>query len=321
VRTEHDLRAALASLEDQAPSVSGVLARLPGNGSRGLLRRPVSRPRLAGLTAGLAAVVAVGTAAAVIATQSPGNVGASHPQVLPSQALSSQALPARDVLRAKVLDALTSANNEIVYQHTTITANTITGISGTPDPYLPSLARGTSSEIWYYPWQAQPGQQVRGRELTLYPDGSPARDVGFNYPEPTEVKEVASGELTQVNYARHSYSRQHSSGIITDGNSGSPLSLWELIHNEPWSVVGRAELGGISAIELKSAGSYLWVDAQTYQPLREMYVFSGGDVGMVVNGKTYRGSGQATFTVDYQYLAPTAANLGRLTVPIPKGFR
>jgi hypothetical protein len=320
VRTEHDLRAALASLEDQVPSVSRVLARLPGNGSRGLRRRPVPRPRLSGVTAGLAAVVAVGTAAAVIATQSPGAVGASHPQALPS----------REVLRAKVLDALSSANSEIVYQHTTITASTFIGPFGTPkggfgtpDPLLPSLTKGTASEVWYYPWRAQAGQQVRGRELTLHPDGSPAWDVGFNYPEPTEFQEVAAGELTEVNYARHTYSKQHSSRIITDGDSGSPLTLWELIHNEPWSVVGRTELDGVSAVKLKSAGLYLWVNAQTYQPLRETYTFGGASAGYeIANGKKRPlENGEATFVIDYQYLMPTAANVAKLTVPIPKGFR
>ncbi|HSZ41673.1 MAG TPA: hypothetical protein VK817_17085 [Trebonia sp.] len=326
MRTEDDLRAALASLEDQAPLVTRVLARIPRNGSRGITPRPLSPIRMAGLAAGLAAAIAIGTAAAVIATQSPGAVvtqpgsgTGSHPQ----------ALPAHEVLRAKVLDALSSATSEIVYVHTKITASTISGLTGTPDPYLPSLATGTASEIWYYPWRAQAGQQVRGRELTLHPDGSPAWDVGFNYPEPTEVQEVASGELTQVNYAHHTHSEQHSSGIITDGDTGSPLSLWELIHNEPWSIAGRTELDGQSAIKLKFKGSYLWVNAHTYQPLRETSTFGGisgyygssGGYEMINGKKIPLGSGQATFVSDYEYLAPTAANLAKLTVPIPKGFR
>jgi hypothetical protein len=313
VRTEEDLQAALASLEDQAPLVTSVLARIPRNGSRGFTRRPLPPLRLAGLAAGFAVAVAVGTAAAVIATQSPGTVAVGRPQ----------ALPAHEVLRTRVLDALSSAASQIVYEHTSITASTIVGGFSTPDPFLPSLATGTASEIWYYPWQAQAGQQVRGRELTLHPDGSPAWDIGFNYPEPTEAQEVASGELTEVNYAHHSYSEQHSSGIITDGDSGSPLSIWELIHNEPWSIVGRTELDGQPAIKLKFKGSYLWVNAQTYQPLRETSTFGGSSEGYEMgNGKKLPlDSGQATFVIDYQYLAPTAANLAKLTVPIPKGFR
>jgi hypothetical protein len=324
VRTEDDLQAALTSLEDQAPLATSVLARISRNGSR---RRTRHLPplRLAGLAAGLAAVVAIGTAAAVIATQSPGTVAGNHPQALPSH----------DALRTAVLDALSSATSEIVYVHTTITASTYAGPFGTPtggfatpDPFLPSLATGTASEIWYYPWQAQAGQQVRGRELTLYASGAPAWDVGFDYPEPTEVQEVASGELTEVNYAHHTYTEQHSSGIITDGDSGSPLSLWELIHNDPWSVVGRTELDGQSAIKLgfKGTSDYLWVNAQTYQPLREISTSSGGSAGYTTgNGKKLSvapgSSGKFAMVTDYQYLAPTPANLAKLTVPIPKGFR
>ncbi|HEV3379709.1 MAG TPA: hypothetical protein VG142_01785 [Trebonia sp.] len=266
------------------------------------------------LAAGLAVAVAVGTAVAVTATQSPGTTAGSHPQALPSH----------EVLRTRVLDALSSATSEIVYEHTRITASTIAGATGTPDPFLPSLATGTASEIWYYPWRAQAGQQVRGRELTLHPDGAAAWDVGFNYLEPTEAQEVASGELTTVDYAHDTWSEQRSSGIIADGDSGSPLSLWELIHNETWSAVGRTELDGQPAIklELKGHSGYLWVDARTYQPLRETYVFSGAGAEERINGSWRNlGSGQATIVTDYQYLAPTAANLAQLTVPIPKGFR
>ena len=317
MRTEEELRAALASLEDQAPLATSVLTPIPPNGSRRLARRPLPPLRLAGVVAGLGVAVAAGTAVAVvIATQSPGRVGSY-----------SQALPSHQVVRTKLLDALSAAASEIVYDHMEIVSSDITGLSGTPDPFLPGLATGTASESWYYPWRANPGQQVRGRLLTLNPGGAPAQDIGVSYPEPTEVQEVATAsEYTHVNYASRTWSKLHnSSGWIADSLPGAPLSIWELIHNEPWSVVGRTELGGQLAIKLKldgSGSSYLWVDAQTYRPLRETYNFGGGALQKRINGVWHSlGAGQASIVTDYQYLAPTAANLANLTVPIPSGFR
>jgi hypothetical protein len=319
MRTEEELRAALLALEREAPAAARVLPKATIPNDNGILPRVTRRRRLAGLTAALGAAAVIGAGVAVVVALLPGTTAGSHPQALPSH----------QVLRAKLLAALGAAASEIVYDHMEITSSNIaTPYLATPDPFLPGLATGTASESWYYPWRAEAGQQVRGRLLTLNPDSTPAQDVGVSYPEPTEFQEVTTAsEFTYVDYANHTWSELHdSSGWIADGITGSPLSIWELIHDKSWSVVGRTELDGQPAIELelKSSGQpgYLWVDAQTYRPLREAYTFGGDMAEVGTNGSWHSlDSGQASIVTDYQYLAPTAANLAKLTVPIPPGFR
>jgi hypothetical protein len=319
MRTEEELRAALLALEREAPAAARVLPKTIIRNDNGILPRVIRHRRLAGRTAALGTAAVIGAGVAVVVTLLPGGVAGSHPQ--------ARALPSHQALRAKLLDALSAAASEIVYDHTTVTASDITHPYATPDPFLPGLATGTASESWYYPWRANAGQQVRGRLLTLNPDGTPAQDTGVSYPEPTEVQETAAAEFTDVDYAHHTWSEQRTSGWIADSIAGSPLSIWELIHNVPWSVVGRTELDGQPAIKLKLEGSgqpsYLWVNAQTYRPLRETYTFGGdGMLGVGANGSWHSlNFGQASIVTDYQYLAPTTANLAKLTVPIPSGFR
>jgi hypothetical protein len=318
MRTEEELRAALLALEREAPAAAQVLPKTIIPNDNGLLPRVTRHRRLAGLAAALGAAAVIGAGVAVVVALLPGARPADHQQ--------AQALPSHQALRAKLLDALSAAAGEIVYDHTEITSSNPPYL-GTPDPFLPGLAAGTASESWYYPWRANAGQQVRGRLLTLNPNGTPAQDTGVSYAEPTEVQETAAAEFTDVDYANHTWSEQRTSGWIADGIAGSPLSIWELIHNEPWSVVGRTELDGQPAIKLEFKGSgqpsYLWVDAQTYRPLRETYTFGGGAlIRAHTNGSWHiLSSGQASIVTDYQYLAPTAANLAKLTVPIPPGFR
>lgn len=306
MRTEEDLRAALAALEDQAPLVTSVLAPISPSTPPRFARRPLPPRRLVGMLAGLGAAAVVGTAVAVVVTQSPG-IAANHRQVPPA----AQALPAHQVLRARVLDALSSAANDIVYEHSTM-VRVGQGAKSFGE------YRDTVTETWYSPARAKAGQQVRGRTLILGTGGTPISDTGVSYPEPTESKELAAGEYTDVNYATRTWSKRHSSGIFADGGPGSPLSIWELVHNFSWSVVGRTELDGHPAIELKGGVTRLWVDAQTFLPLRSVSFAKHGIVARV-RGVTVI-SPAVSVHAEYQYLAPTAANLAKLTVPIPAGF-
>jgi hypothetical protein len=50
----------------------------------------------------------------------------------------------------------------------------------------------------------------------------------------------------------------------------------------------------------------LWVNAQTYLPIRLVIGVGGGGQGIAVQ--------------DFRYLPPTPANLARLRVPIPAGY-
>lgn len=70
---------------------------------------------------------------------------------------------------------------------------------------------------------------------------------------------------------------------------------------------------GGTAIKLKLSSSYpqpvgwsgvLWADASSYLPVR-----------LVSHGQGY------SFLIDFHWLAPIAANLAKLYLPIPAGFR
>lgn len=302
MRTEEELRAALLALEREAPAAARVLPKTIIPNEQGILPRVTRHRRLAGLTAALSAAAVIGTAVAVVIAQSPGTTAGSHPQ--------AQALPSHQVVRAKLLAALSAAGGEIIYGRTVLGGRYVS----------PTATRVTES--WYYPLAAKTGQLVRSRTLSLSRDGTPQDDNGQSYLGPTEPREVnpdeyailaTTGEYTVVDYATRTWFKQHMSRVgyslgaqFYDSDFGSASGIMNFVHNENWSVVGRTELDGRPAIELKIIylGAYLWIDAQAYLPLRETTDFGG-----------------YAMRVDYQYLAPTPANLAKLTVPIPPGFR
>jgi hypothetical protein len=94
---------------------------------------------------------------------------------------------------------------------------------------------------------------------------------------------------------------------ISAGGDFNPAVLAQAIAHGQWRVARRARLDGQPVIELTetSAGPVhplpveLWVNAQTYLPLR----CDGGGVSEV-----------------FGYLPPTVANRALLQVPIPRGF-
>jgi len=106
-----------------------------------------------------------------------------------------------------------------------------------------------------------------------------------------------------------------------DGRPGAifgPANLARDIASGAWRVVGRTQLDGQQAIELSETDRgdnntaleplpvRLWVNAQTYLPIR------------LVTGP--RDSIEGMTVVDFRYLPPTPANLARLRVPIPAGY-
>jgi hypothetical protein len=94
----------------------------------------------------------------------------------------------------------------------------------------------------------------------------------------------------------------------------NPAALVRGIADGAWRVVGRTRLDGQQAIELSETGRgteilepmpvRLWVNAQTYLPIR--LVSGAASTGMTVQ--------------DFRYLPATAANLALLRVPIPAGY-
>ena len=85
------------------------------------------------------------------------------------------------------------------------------------------------------------------------------------------------------------------------------------------TVAGRQTVDGVEAIKLTSrAGSpiseTIWVSPSTYLPVRVVVRSASGAAGAT-------GAPAVQQTADITWLPPTAQNLGKLTVPIPAGFR
>jgi hypothetical protein len=282
MRTEGDLRAALVALEREAPAVTQVLPKALSRNGRAFVPPVGRRWRAVGLAAALGVIV--GVSVALVAVLSPGAGSLGH----------QQASSASEALRAKLLAALSASGGKIVYERTT------------------DLSTGTAAhtvmESWHYPWMPTAGQLERGRELILNADGTPLRDSQVSYTTLAPGQDLyANGKIIDVEYASGTWSVQHSRWLFDD-DPGAPTTLWTIIHNGMLTVVGRTELDGHPAIEVRfkigPGSDYLLVDARTYLPLR-----------------TLISKGASVRRYDYQYLPPTAANLEKLTAPIPPGFR
>lgn len=84
-----------------------------------------------------------------------------------------------------------------------------------------------------------------------------------------------------------------------------------------FTVDGRQRVDGVDAIKLTgrktATGTTIWVSPHSYLPVRLTERARADRTGPI------RGS-TGTLTVDFRWLAPTRANLAKLTAPIPAGF-
>ena len=328
MRTEADLRQALATLERHAPSTDTVLAAVrgaagggagPGGASRIRRWRPPAahrwwrRPRL------VVSVVMAAAATGLVITLLPGSTS-PRPGSSPSHA----GLPSAASVGRAMLTAFNGVTGDIEY-------TTQTGIN-----------KGVTADVyrtWSWPAAPAPGQwQV---QRTLFSQRTPQvpvltlnEDNAVAYTTPRAGVQTVRGRVTMVCYSGTGQTgcgfgpTQTSPGTWSQVNekvgvSGSDimgaggLSAADLargIAKGYWTVVRRTRLEGQPAIELNETGrgpevwdplpTLLWVNARTYLPIR------------MVNGV-----GHATVsTNDWAFLRPTPANLALLRVHIPPGY-
>jgi hypothetical protein len=192
------------------------------------------------------------------------------------------------------------------------------------------------SQYWFWPAQPVPGQQVHMRELFVQNYSKSARAqqptedwvtvyTSPIHPPPANYGFTTSILLTMVCYPTGSGCgwgstqtpgrtwskvRFHGEPETSDISAGGPLNpavLARAIAHGQWRVLRRTPLDGQQAIELTQTTPGpinplpvdLWVNAQTYLPLR------------------CDGSG---FSELFGYLPPTAVNLALLQVRIPRAF-
>jgi hypothetical protein len=249
-------------------------------------RRHVLRAGLA-----LAAAGAV-TSAAVITVVAHGPATKATPIAAPE-------------LRARLLAAIDSASGDILYTH------------GGPAP---------DGGTWQSPAYPQPGQEVHFRVLGLGSDGTVYKDEEFSFTMPSANPATnytsnldqgglqLSGTVIWVDHRSHVWGQDHSKFIL--GFTLDAAGIRAEIANGQFTVIGRTELHGQQAIELKinvppnnaapphTTAARLWVNATTYLPMQEYQRMSNGQQNVT----------------DYIFLPPTAKNLAKLRPAIPAGY-
>ena len=246
---------------------------------------------------GLAAALAV-TAAAVLAVTA----------LLPAHQAGG-GLIAAPALRARLLAAIDIAGGDVLYTR------------GGPAP---------GGGNWQFPAYPQPGQQVRFRILGLGSDGKVYNDgeYSFQMPSATALHDYInnytanldqgglqlSGTAIAVDHFSRTWSECQSKFIL--GFTLDAAGIRAEIANGQFTVVGRTELHGRQAIELKinvppsneapphTTAERLWVNATTYLPMRQYQRMSNGQ--------------RSVF--DYVSLPPTPENLAKLRPVIPAGY-
>jgi hypothetical protein len=253
-------------------------------------RRQVLR---GGLALGAAGAV---TAAAVIAAVAHGPATKATP-------ITATAL------RTHLLAAIDTASGDILYTH----------------------APGAPLGGGQYPAYPRPGQEVHvrvgpavGSDGKVYKDG----EYSFKMPYGAALRHYInnytadldqgglqlSGTVMAINHFRHVWGEWHSKFIL--GFTLDAAAIRAEIANGQFTVLGRTELHGQQAIELKisvppnneapphTTAERMWVDATTYLPMRDYMRMSNGRQSVS----------------DYVFLPPTPENLAKLRPVIPAGY-
>lgn len=266
-------------------------------------RRSSRHRRLATAAAAIVLLVAGSAVAAGLASSG------HHPAARSARSASGshQKVSSPAALRRAILAAFDSSAADILYVQQTFSA---------------SNGQTQTDDMWFSPVQPTAGQLVRFRSFLTDSDGTPTQDVKHIFTMPAEPAPYhgnprlfqTTGEIIDVDYSTHSWSDQKDTSIVSalpgepavQPAIGSDLSLQQQVAAGDWSEVGTGTVDGQTAIELSSnvvESGELWVSADTYLPLREVFT-----------------TAMSTTTDEYSYLAPTAANLAQLQPPIPAGF-
>ena len=262
----------------------------PGLAARAFERRRQRRQVLrVGLALAAAGVVA---AAAVIAAVAHGPATKATPVAAPA-------------LRARLLAAIDTASGDILYTH----------------------APGAPLSGGEYPAYPQPGQEVRirvgpavGSDGRVYKDGEytftmPSANPAENYTANLDQAGLQlSGTAMWVDHFRHVWRECPSNFIL--GFTLDAAGIRAEIANGQFTVIGRTELNGQQAIELKFnvppnneaaphvTAERMWVNATTYLPMRDYTRWSNGQRSVA----------------DYVFLPPTPERLAKLRPVIPAGY-
>ncbi len=327
VRTEDDLRDALATLERLAPDAEAVLTavRAAAAPRRRGVPRPLRSPRVRrGLRWPRPAIGIAAAATAAVAITVALLPGGPSPHIATRH--TSAALPSAASVGKTMLASFSAVNDDVLYStQTGATAGVVVDVYR--DWSWPAQPVVGARELWREAFSQRPintsGGLIMSKPLML------TEEDGFAYLVPRDNASNAYGRLTVVCYAGTGQTGcgydstttppgtwSLRSGRFVNPNPGlddlRPAALAQEITNGLWRVTRRGRVHGQQAIELTEtpAGHYqplptfLWVNAHTYLPLR------------MLNGAGGRNWAQ----MDWYYLRPTPTHLAALEVPIPPGY-
>jgi hypothetical protein len=324
MRTEDDVRAALVTLEDLAPSVDAALraaqdaaGRRPGRARAPWLPRSPRWPQVV-----MGIVTAAAVAGLTIALLPGGAPTGSSPAVMGPTARGGGnpspqgALPSAASLGKSMLTAFSAATGDVLYSTQVSTRNGVV-----LDIY----------RDWNWPAQLVPGQRASWRETFSQraPSTSPlllTESDSFSWIVPRGNPNNVYGHLMVVCYPGTGQTgcgygntetpvgtwSEHDGRFVNPGNGTviSPAQLAQQIAKGEWRVTRHTHLDGQPAIELTETATgefqplpvVLWVNAHTHLPIRMI-------------------AGRGTVTqADWFYLKPTRASLALLQMRIPAGL-
>jgi hypothetical protein len=214
-------------------------------------------------------------------------------------------------------------------------SNTASSISYTQSVWSTAGQKTRVLDVWTSPLEGSRGQSQTRRELVTI-GGQTVQDVEMIYalpapggrtppncdgqidsPKPPPVRgqsgtQATDGRLIDVEYASRSWSDQPDTCLAIT-QPADAAQIRSDIASGDWTVLGRDTVDGRAALELSlrgqpGAADLLWVDAQTFLPIRAS-ANKGGSPGA-----------EDSLVTTYRFLSATPDNQKNLITPIPARF-
>ncbi len=185
-----------------------------------------------------------------------------------------------------------------------------------PECYVRKMILNEEVHVRVGPATGSDGKVYKDGEYSFtMPSGTALHDYINNYTANLDQGGLQlSGTSMWVDHFSHAWSECHATFVL--GFTLDAAGIRAEIANGQFTVIGRTELYGQQAIELKisvppsdeapphTTAERMWVNATTYLPMREYTHWSNGRKSVF----------------DYVFLPPTPENLAKLRPVIPAGY-
>jgi hypothetical protein len=275
--------------------------------SRGPGRQGPARRKLFSMAAGVTMAAAVAAAGLLAALLPNSPVTGGHGRAAGVQQIRTTAYV---ITRVEHALSLSGSNNELGYARTVYPPGTIAEPAANvvhvlPEPGVSSPWSVGSTVRWSYQGTmslsafSPTGQRVFARGIT--PGHGKQTTVVVIYRDATWWRATGGAVPEQNGPAPSSCGPD-----VTIGPGGWPAFIREELSCGEYAADGRQRVDGMDAIKLTGDKGLdtLWVNPATYLPVRAIFTF-----------------GRLRTQTGFRWLPPTPANLARLSVRVPAGFR